>query len=200
MPACVRIEPRYANWRRPLMYLVVAGLCSTWTAPAIASGFKVTTVQARAGGQTLRLSGSIELSLTQEVEEAIGNGIPIDLVIDIRLYRSRPYIWDQKIASWSLRRELRYHALTGQYLINAGPGAPVVRESSTSLSEALSEMGSLGDLTLPLPAPLVSGAEYYLQLRANLDVEALPPLLRPVAYTSRKWKLDSGWTTWKIQQ
>jgi hypothetical protein len=168
--------------------------------PAAASSFKVTSVQTRVVGQALSLRGAVDLGLTPAVEEAIGTGIPIQLEIDVRLYRVRPFLWDRKEGSWTLRRELRYYALTGQYLINAETGAPVSRESFASLTEALLQMGSLEDLTLALKQPLTPQSDYRLELRAGLDVEALPPLLRPVAYTSRAWDLNSGWTTWRVER
>lgn len=182
------------------MCMVLIGLCGGAPTLALASGFKVSSVQPRASGQTLHLNGSADLTLTPEVEEAIGNGIPVEIVLDFRLYRDRALMWDERVASWTLRRELRYHALTGQYLINAMPGGPVARESFTSINEALAHTGSLTDVTLPLLAPLLSGAEYYLGVRVSLDIEALPALLRPLAYTSRAWDLNSGWSTWKAQQ
>lgn len=183
-----------------MIYLMLIGLCSGPSTLALASGFKVSSVQARATGQTLHLSGSFDLTLTPEVEEAIGNGIPVEIAMDFRLYRNRPLMWDERVATWTIRRELRYHALTGQYLISAAPAGPVARESFTSLNEALAQTGSLTDVALPLTTPLLSSAEYHLRVRASLDIEALPALLRPLAYTSRAWDLNSGWTTWKAQR
>lgn len=199
MPAYVRREIAIAMTRAAVCLIVVA-MCGATPALALASGFKVSSVQPRASGQTLHLSGNIDLTLTPEVEEAIGNGIPIEIAMDFRLYRDRALMWDERVASWTLRRELRYHALTGQYLINAGPGGPVARESFTSLNEAIAQTGSLTDVALPLAVPLLSGAEYYLNVRVWLDIEALPTLLRPLAYTSRAWDLNSGWTRWKAQR
>lgn len=199
MRACVNVKtPGWLSSRLLAAFALIA-LCG-WAALAAASGFKVSSVQARANGQSLRLTGSIDLSLSGKVEDAIANGIPIELLIDVRLYRDRRFLWDENVESWTLRRELRHHALTGQYLINAGPGAAVARETFNTLNEALNEMGSLSDLNLPISGVLAADAEYHVKLRAGLDVEALPPLLRPVAYTARAWNLSSGWTTWKVQR
>lgn len=167
---------------------------------ALASGFKVSSVQPRAVGQTLLLNGTLDLSLSSKVEEAVGKGIPIEIAIDVRLYRDRPLLWDEKVASWTVRRELRYHALSGQYLIGGNDSGSVDRESSNSLNEALLQLGTLDDLALNLPMPLTPEIEYRLHLRVALDIEALPALLRPVAYTSRAWDLNSGWTAWKVQR
>lgn len=183
---------------RPLLYLFLS--FALVSATATASSFKVSSIQTRALGRTLSLRGTVELGLTPPVEEAVGTGIPIQLAIDVRLYRVRPFLWDETAGSWKLRRELRYYALTGQYLINAQSDAPVTRESFASLNEALTQMGSLEDITLALKQPLLPESEYRLELRAGLDVEALPPLLRPLAYTSRAWDLNSGWTEWRVER
>lgn len=182
---------------RPYLLLILAGMSAAVV--ALASGFKVSSMQARANGSALLLAGNLDLTVTPQVEEAIATGIPIELAVDVRLYRERALIWDEKVASWTLRRELRYHALTGQYLIVAGTRAPVARESLNSLGEALGHMGTLSDVTLPLRRPLAPDAEYRVEIRAGIDKEALPPLLRPVAYTSPAWDLNSGWTSWKVQ-
>jgi Domain of unknown function (DUF4390) len=195
MPACAKTD-RVGAWR---LGVVVAGVLSLATSSALGAGFVVSAIQARAVAAALHVNGSLDLSLTPKVEEAIGKGIPIQLVVDLRLYRQRPLIWDERVESWTLRRELSYHALSGQYLIGGVSTVPADRESFTALNEALTELGSLDDVTLSMEAPLAASAAYRLEARVRLDIEALPPLLRPVAYTSSDWDLNSEWTAWKVQ-
>lgn len=203
MPACARSDFFFGGFvsgvRQHILHGALVAILLGSAAVALASGFKVSSVQARALGQTLHLGGNLELTLTPKVEEAVGKGIPIELAIDVRLLRQRQLLWDKRLASWTVRRELRYHALSGQYLIGGGT-TPLDRESVNSLNEALLEIGALDDLALPLQAPLDPAAEYRVDVRVALDIEALPSLLRPVAYTSRAWDLNSGWTTWKVQR
>lgn len=200
MPACAKadgaaaLRPR-TRWLRP----VTAGALMLATSTAFGAGFAVNAIQARAAATALHVTGSLDLSLTPKVEEAIGKGIPIQLVVDLRLYRQRPLIWDERVEAWTLRRELSYHALSGQYLIGGVSTVPADRESFTALNEALTELGALDDVTLPMEAPLAAHAAYRLEARVRLDIEALPPLLRPVAYTSSDWDLNSEWTAWKVQ-
>lgn len=200
MPVCANAEPLGLRRFGVLLYMMLCGLCGAVPIVAYGSGFKVSSVQAHLTGSTLQLSGNVELGLTPEVEEAIGTGIPIKLVFDVQLYRARPFLWDAKMASWKFSRELRYHALAGQYLINASADAPVARESFATLGDALVQLGTFDNLTFIATSTLPSDAAYHVQVRASLDVEALPALLRPVAYTSRAWDLNSGWTTWSVQR
>jgi hypothetical protein len=195
MHACAR--PKSAIWCSALAGL---GLCLGVIALAGAAGFRINAVEPHEDGDALRLSGALDLALTSKVEEALSNGIPLEFAVNFRLYRRRALLWDETMQAWSVRRQLHYHALSGQYLIRTEQGAAQSRGGYSSLAEALRRMGSLADVRLPLDEPLEPGGDYRLGVRVALDIEALPPLLRPVAYTSRAWDLNSGWTTWKVQR
>lgn len=160
--------------------------------------FKVAEVQPRLEGKTLVLNGRLDLALSPKVEEALTKGIRLDVTIDVRLYRRRWYAWNQGVGSWTLHRRISYHALSGQYLVSTSVSDPDNRESHGSMLEALRALGVLDDLKLPLETEVAADGEYSVELRASLDIEALPAPLRPVAYTSLDWRLNSGWSTWKL--
>jgi hypothetical protein len=154
--------------------------------------------------KTIELSGQLNLDLSSRVEEALGKGIPLEIAIEFRLYRQRDIIWDALIANWSFSHSIQYHALSRQYLVRGhGADADSV-ESFTTLQESLNYMGALDGLVLPLPQELVApgpGANEYQyngRIRAQLAIESLPAPLRPVAYTSTDWRLNTGWVTWKV--
>lgn len=199
MPVFAKPNLVFARAGRWLAVAMIVGALQSATL-ALAAGFKVSSVQPRALGSALHLTGGLELGLTGKVEEALSNGIPLELAIDVRLYRQRVWLWDETVGTWTLRRQLRYHALSGQYLVSGDGGAVPAREGFASLNEALTQLGSLEDVALPLRAPLAPESAFRIGVRVVLDIEALPSLLRPVAYTSRAWDLNSGWTTWKVER
>lgn len=164
----------------------------------VGADFTVTEVQPRIEGKTLVLNGKLDLALTPKVEEALTKGIRLDVTIDVRLYRKRWYVWNQGRGSWTLHRRIWYHALSGQYLVSASASDPDARESHGSMLEALKALGALDEVRLPLEGDAPAEGEYRVELRAGLDIEALPTPLRPVAYTSLDWRLNSGWTAWKL--
>ena len=191
------VASRKAEW--------LAAALAVMLAPAVAD-FKAAEVRPKFAPAALALGGRLELDLTPNVEEALAKGIPLEVIFTVRLYRERKLLWDRRIAEWTFKRELRYHALSGQYLIGSGlphPGdAPeeTVTESFNSLPEALRQMGALDELKLPLPGTAAPAGVHTVEIRAYLDIEALPAPLRPVAYTSLAWRLNSGWSTWKVQR
>ena len=160
--------------------------------------FKVTDVQPKLVDQSLALSGNLELGLNAKVEEALAKGIPLEVNIDVLLHRERRFLWDREIASWTLRRRIQFHALSGQYLISTSAPEAEYGESLLTLQEALKQLGSLNDVTLALEDAVAPDATHSVDVRVSLDIEALPAPLRPVAYTSFTWHLNSGWSTWKV--
>jgi hypothetical protein len=71
-------------------------------------------------------------------------------------------------------------------------------DSLLTLQEALKQLGALNGVALKLEEPAAPDAVHSVDLRVSLDIEALPTPLRPVAYTSFTWHLNSGWSTWKV--
>jgi hypothetical protein len=159
--------------------------------------FKVTELQSRLRSDALVVNGSMQLELSRKVEEALSKGIELPVLIEARLYRKRSFLWDQNIESWTLRRNLRYHALSGQYIVSSGSSA----DSFLSPADALKHLGTLSELRFALPGvEIAEQDEYVVKLRAHIDIEALPPPLRPVAYTTLSWHMNTGWTTWTVQR
>ncbi len=165
--------------------------------------FSVSEVQPELKPGVLSVSGTLDLTLTGKVEEAVAKGIPIDVDFDFRLMRQRKLLWAKEIQSWTVRRQIRYHALSGQYFVDGAAANEKRLENFTSLRQALRHMGTLNELTFDVvsepQAAQVEGT-YELQVRASLDIESLPAPLRPVAYTSLDWHLNSGWTTWTVKR
>lgn len=178
--------------------LALAGWLALHAALA-AADFRAVEVSARVDKQELAVSGTLELVLTSKVKEALDKGIPLVVSIGLALYRRSPVLWDRRVQGWVVQRRISYHALSRQYLVSGHRPDSQTMESFTSLQTALINMGAL-EVRLPLQAELHSGTDYYLRLRAHLDLEALPAPLRPVAYTSLGWHLDSGWTEWNVQR
>ena len=62
---------------------------------------------------------------------------------------------------------------------------------------AVEALGTIADFPL-LDAYLLEGEKHYmLYVRARLDIEALPSPLRPLAYLSSLWRLESEWYRWQ---
>jgi len=199
MPACKNdhsVSPPAARRTRLL------GIVLTLTVSTAHADFLVQDVQALLSEEALLLNTRIELVLTPKTEEALAKGIPLDVNIEVQLIRRRALWWDKRVADWGLRRRIQYHALSNQYLVSGLHPDVYDLASFDSLASALQHIGTLQDTSLPLSKKknISTDSEYSLEVRVLLDLEALPSLLRPVAYTSPSWHLNSGWTSWTVQR
>jgi hypothetical protein len=186
--------PLSANARR-----AAAGVLALLLATAAGAEFKAFEIQPKLADNSLELAGQLELAFTPKVEEALAKGIPLEILFEISLYGERRWMWNRKIGDWKIRREIRYHALSGQYLVKFSPARAGGQESYTSLSEAMHALGNLNELRFALDElPIGADQALLVRLRVSLDIEALPTPLRPVAYTSLAWHLNSGWSQWKV--
>ncbi|MEK6551575.1 MAG: DUF4390 domain-containing protein [Pseudomonadota bacterium] len=188
--------PSPRSHRRILLWL--CALLLAWPL-ALHAEPKTGDPQPRISAKTLEFGGGLELTLPRKVDEAVNKGIPFEIVIEVRLYRERGLLWNETIGSWQRRRELRYHALSGQFLVREIGAKPEQQESFATLPEAMRALVSLVELRLPLERELpADGYQYLARVRAWLDIESLPTPLRPRAYTSLDWHLGTGWGTWKV--
>lgn len=181
---------------------VLLGAWLALTVSVARADFLVQDVQAQLTEEELLLTTRIELALTPKTEEALAKGIPLDVNIEVQLIRRRTLMWDKRVADWALRRRIQYHALSNQYLVSGLHPDVYDLASFDSLAAALRHIGTLQDVSLPLAKKknISDNGGYSLEVRVFLDIEALPSLLRPVAYTSPSWHLNSGWTTWIVQR
>lgn len=144
------------------------------------------------------LDADITLQLDAEPLEALHNGIPLTLLIEIEVERKRSW-WmrwwlDEEIAFLEQRYQIEYHALSHQYLlININSGE---RQASPRLQPLLSRIGTINNFPLLDKNLAAEEGRYEVSLRALLDIESLPAPLRPIAYLTPSWRIRSDWKRW----
>lgn len=165
----------------------------------VAAQFKVKEAQPVLRDRTLHVNTQLDLNVNPKIEEALSKGIQIDVVIEIRLVRHRWWWRNVVITDWTLVRRLQFHALSRQYLVSSQNGEQPT-ESFGSLAQALAYLGDLSEFDIALTAKkqLRPDARHLLALRARLDIEALPVIMRPLAYVTPSWHLNTGWTAWPL--
>jgi hypothetical protein len=187
-----------ARPRRPAtLPIVLLGLAllltSLWAA---ARELVIDKVSIRLDGEVYRLDAEIDYRLSDPVLEALDNGVPLTMEVHIQVRRDHAWIWESDAAEYRLRHMIRYHALSGLYeVVDRDSGH---RRNFVSRDAALTALGELVDLPLVKADLLEPGETYSVELRVDLDIEALPLPLRPLAYLSPSWNLSSGWTSWPL--
>lgn len=189
MLACKRI-----NKTLLITLLLVTAL---WSGAASSRGFTIDRVEARLDGQSIQVDGNLTLNLTDDVRKALSKSIPLQLNMEFVLHRVRNYYWDKEIAVWSVPIVIAYKPVSDEYVITR-PDLLNQQETFGSQREALERLGLFNNLSLPLPEPLIEGKQYILEARVKLDLGQLPAMMRPLAYFSSSWHLNSKWTDWPL--
>ncbi len=161
------------------------------------AGFRVIEARTRLVAGVYRLDANIEFRLSVPVREALLNGVPLVIEIDMEVVEPRRWLPDKGVASLTQGYRLSYHALSERFLVrNLNTGA---RRSFGALEDALLHLGTIRDFPLLDEDLLVPGRFYMAGLRAGLDIEALPTPVQMMAYVTPAWWLGSDWYTWPLK-
>jgi hypothetical protein len=143
------------------------------------------------------LDADIAYGFTPEVLEALDNGVPLILELQIEVAQPRQWLWDAVFTTLQQRYRLGYHALTQQYLVENLNSA--TQYNYASRADAIRALGTISGLPLLDQRLLTADESYVARAQVSLDLESLPTPLRLVAYLSSQWHLTSEWYVWPLQ-
>lgn len=145
---------------------------------------------------TYYLDAAYDFELTEEAYKALRHGISFEVHAHFQLHMKRKWLWDKLITEKMLAYKLEHKPLTENYLtINLTTG---LRHSYDSLDAALNHIKQISKLPLFDQALLFENKTYVARIRAFLDIESLPPPMRPQAYFSSNWDIASEWYRWEL--
>lgn len=182
------------------VWLLLAGWIGLWLPVPMHAAealFAVRDAHAELYDEVYLLDADIEYRFSEASQEALQNGIPLVLEIEIKVERLREWLWPETVATLSQRHRLQFHALSDRYVVhNLNTDQ---RQSFARLETALETLGTLREFPMLDRRLLQADARYQVKLRAGLVVEELPTPIRLWAYASDQWRLGSDWYTWPLQ-
>jgi hypothetical protein len=184
--------PARRHWRLSFWLL---SCCLLFT-PAQAGDVKIHDTRTLLIDGVYRVGARVELTLNETLQEALHNGVPLVLKLSVEVIREREWLFPERVAQLEQKFELEYHALTESYLVKVlSTGA---QRSFRTLDAALAFIGNVYDLPLIDENLLRAGRKYWVRMRADLDVEALPTPIRVWAYLGSEWSLQGDWHRWPL--
>ncbi|NOZ52139.1 MAG: DUF4390 domain-containing protein [Gammaproteobacteria bacterium] len=161
----------------------------------VAAGFSIPKAEIALTDKVYHLSARLAFDFSDEVLQAINNGVPLVLVLDIELLKPREYLWDKEVATLEQRFQLDFHALSEQFVVrNLNSGAQF---TFFSLTAALQKIGEIEQLPI-IDEQLLFADGYenvFAKIRTRIAYETLPVPLRINALISSNWWLSSSWYT-----
>ena len=145
-----------------------------------------------------RLRADIDYHFSDTALKALDNGVSLTLRGTVRVMRDRRYMWDETVEKMELLYRLRYRALSHRYqIVNETRG---VRRYYANMASAFEALGKIRGMPVLNVDRLQPGEKHYATIQIQLDIEALPLPLRPIAYLSPSWYLSSSKYTWPLDQ
>ena len=145
---------------------------------------------------SLIITSGLDISLPESIREALRNGIGIQIILEVLLKEGRKYLPDPAVGELRYIFEIKYHALSEQYVVTSL--SPAERNAYPDLYSALYEKKKLSPLHLIMIEPGAIQPGSYLQAQLRIRTESLPLPLRIRSYFNEEWRATSGWTTWPI--
>lgn len=152
--------------------------------------FVVDEVDARRVDDHVRVQVNLDLSLTDAAEQALAHGVPLIVIHEIAL-KKNGWFWNRVQQQSSERHRLRYHALSGRYVVDSDNA---VLDTFRTVTDALDFIESTS-ANFHVPG---QSLKYTVAVRSRIDINALPAPLRPTALFSPQWQLSSDWSQWPI--
>ena len=177
--------------------IVLASVLWVLAAPA-AADFSIREASSRFESGVYFVDAFIDFEFSETALEALENGVPLTLVVEVRIQREGAWFWNRNLVSRKLNYEVRYHALSGLYeVVDAETG---LQERFATRQAAMAKLGELHNIEVARSEELSEKRRHRLALRAFLDIESLPLPLRPLAYISPQWHLGTGWKEWRLDR
>lgn len=197
MASITPASPRSSRARLRACGLYLLAMLGLGSGLAHADDFEVRSAATSMVDQVYVLDADIRYNFSERALNALANGVPLTLRMDITIERERSWWMDSAVAELEQRYEIEYHALSGLHVLrNLNSGAS---EVYPTLHGALYALGDVRDLPVIDENLLDEDASYIISMRVELDIESLPSPLRPFAYITPAWWLNSDWYTWSLR-
>jgi hypothetical protein len=159
--------------------------------------FDVRSAYLEPAERVYQLNATLDLALSKNAEQALHEGVPVVLELDLSLVRKRRYLPDVEIGSLAQRWQIHYHALSERYLVNNLNSGQ--QTSYSSLVAALAALSEVRGLPVIDEALIEKGQRYEASLRATAAVEGgLPAALKFIIFWI-DWKRSTEWYTWTVR-
>ena len=184
------------RWLLPALFCLCLLMPGLLTADSERGSFTVSGVETRRGKDPWRVDANLNVRLSEGAREALDNGVPLVLELQVQALERQPWLWDAVVAEQKRSRQLQYHALSRTYLVKDLDTG--FQRSFRYLDEALQVAGVLEDVSVLDYEFMKDKRRYAVRLRGSLDIESLPTPVRLLAYVSSAWDMDSEWFRWRL--
>ena len=160
--------------------------------------FEVRSASTRPINGVHTLDARLQLVLSSEALAALGSGVTLSIELQMQVIRVRRFLIDDVEAELAIRYQLEYRPLSQRYIVrNLNSGN---QDSFATLYSALNNLGRIQGLPVIDDALLSPDRPYRLRLRAMLNTQEYPLILRMLFFWRGQWQLQSEWFEWSLER
>ncbi len=160
--------------------------------------FEVRSASTRPINGVHTLDARLQLVLSSEALAALGSGVTLSIELQMQVIRVRRFLIDDVEAELAIRYQLEYRPLSQRYIVrNLNSGN---QDSFATLYSALNNLGRIQGLPVIDDALLSPDRPYRLRLRAMLNTQGYPVILRMLFFWRGQWQLQSEWFEWSLER
>ena len=133
------------------------------------------------------IMGQYDIHLSAPLQETLLHGVVLHFDVSEEVRQVRHFWWDREWGTQVQERWLSYNPLTEEFIVRTGS----VVQSFGQESDALTALGTIGQLPVAADQELHHGEIYQVRLQMHLDRDKLPQPLQADSLSSNGWKLDA---------
>ena len=141
---------------------------------------------------------TLDYQLPEEVVDALDHGVPLVFVISMRVERPKVFWWQPVLKSRSYSYSIRYRPLAALYEVEESRHGE--KRRFVTREAVFGYLSELRQLEVVEKSGLKEEGNYQVAVKAELDIESLPPPMRPMAYLTPSWNQSSGWSRWPLNR
>lgn len=173
-----------------LFLLLSAGVCAV-------EGITVEHASSQLVEDSYYVDAQVNFTLHEDLLEALDHGVDLEIRIIIRAKEKRKWLWDRIYKEKTLKFKLDHRPLSDVYIVRNVRKSE--RRQFDTLENALKYMGKIDRYYLMNNKKLNDSSGLTGQIRAEMNVDNLPPPLKPIAFLSDKWQMGGKWHRWTIR-
>ncbi|MEA5446199.1 DUF4390 domain-containing protein [Gammaproteobacteria bacterium AB-CW1] len=184
--------------RFPLLASILLGLMLlAWALVPIAGSISLVTGFTEEVDGIHYLNADIEYRLSDEALDALDNGLPLRLTVEVEVRRPRMMWTAATVTRFERVHEIQFQPLTRLYVVESEQTGR--RQSFQSYAAAMAELSRIEDLPVLEESRLDPDARYELRMRVKMELRERPD---GVGFIARLWtnsSISSGWYQWTLR-
>lgn len=162
--------------------------------PALAADARLTDIVVTNTRDDLIVYFTVADCFTDDMQQAINNGVSTIFTFFVKLYEVRDWWWDKNIADLKVSHEIKYDSLKKIYTLRLSSSDDKVTYAK-DFEEAKKLMSEIVGLKVTELRNLQRGNRYQISMMAELDKIRLPFYFHYVFFFLSLWDFETDWYT-----